>query len=137
VDPDPHPGGPKTCGSGGSGSGFGSGSGTLIRVIGEQPPAASGRLHDPVRCGAGGPAAAGRRRGTPERQGGPPHGPGCPAPSHREIRGPPRGGGRGSLGLVCMRPQQKLKIVSGPRVYVTGTIKLATCKRVTGKQMSS
>jgi hypothetical protein len=30
MDPDPDPGGPKTCGSVGSGSGFGSGSGTLI-----------------------------------------------------------------------------------------------------------
>ncbi len=33
MDPDPNPGGPKTCGSGGSGSGFGSGSATLVRRV--------------------------------------------------------------------------------------------------------
>ncbi len=35
MEPDPDPGGPKTCGSGGSGSGFGSGSATLPERVDE------------------------------------------------------------------------------------------------------
>ncbi len=38
MDPDPDPGGPKTCGSGGSRSGFGSGSATLKGTVGEERP---------------------------------------------------------------------------------------------------